>query len=251
MKIISLNTWGGEAGVLGLQDFFRAHKDVDIFCLQEVWSGGEEMLTKRGGGSWFVNRVTTLFSDIEKVLPAHTGIFRPMFRGYYGLSFFIKKDIQILDEGEFYIYREEGYISPEECGDHARILQYLTIETLKGPRTVVHLHGLWNGKGKNDSPERLEQSDRIITFLSNLKTPHILVGDFNLRPDTQSIKNLENIGLRNLIAEHKVTSTRTSHYPKEEKFADYAFVSPEIEIKDFKVLPDEVSDHSPLYLDFI
>ena len=75
-------------------------------------------------------------------------------------------------------------------------------------------------------------------------------GDFNLLPDTQSIKKLENFGLRNLVKEYNITSTRTSFYTKSEKFADYAFVSSEIAVKDFKVLPDEVSDHSPLYLEF-
>ena len=74
------------------------------------------------------------------------------------------------------------------------------------------------------------------------------MGDFNLLPETQSIKKLESIGLRNLIKEYGVTSTRTAHYTKLEKYADYMFVSRDIEVADFKVLPDAVSDHSPLYL---
>ncbi len=76
-----------------------------------------------------------------------------------------------------------------------------------------------------------------------------MCGDFNLLPDTQSIQILEDTGLRNLIKETGVTSTRTSHYTKPEKFADYAFVSKNLNIKEFKVLPDEVSDHSPLCLE--
>lgn len=39
MKVISLNTWAGFGGKEKLLAFFEAHKDVDIFCLQEVWSG--------------------------------------------------------------------------------------------------------------------------------------------------------------------------------------------------------------------
>jgi len=35
-----------------------------------------------------------------------------------------------------------------------------------------------------------------------------------------------------------------------EKFADYALLRGEINVKDFKVLLDEVFDHSPLYLEF-
>ncbi|MGH7175090.1 MAG: endonuclease/exonuclease/phosphatase family protein, partial [Minisyncoccia bacterium] len=56
-------------------------------------------------------------------------------------------------------------------------------------------------------------------------------------------------GMRNLIEEYKITSTRTSFYDETEKFADYAFVSPEAKVLDFKVLPEEVSDHAALYLE--
>ena len=60
----------------------------------------------------------------------------------------------------------------------------------------------------------------------------------------------EKLGLRNLVKENGVTSTRTSLYSKPEKFADYAFVSPGIEVADFKILPDEMSDHVPMYTEF-
>lgn len=59
-------------------------------------------------------------------------------------------------------------------------------------------------------------------------------------------KLFEDAGMRNLIKEYGVTSTRTSHYTKDEKFADYAFITQGIKVKDFKVLPDEFSDHTPL-----
>ena len=38
--------------------------------------------------------------------------------------------------------------------------------------------------------------------------------------------------------------------PGEIKFSDYAFVSPSIEIADFKVPDIEVSDHLPLVIEF-
>ena len=57
-------------------------------------------------------------------------------------------------------------------------------------------------------------------------------------------------GLRNLVAEFGVTSTRTSLYTGPGRFADYAFVSPGVEVHAFRVLPDEVSDHAPLMLEF-
>jgi endonuclease/exonuclease/phosphatase family metal-dependent hydrolase len=60
---------------------------------------------------------------------------------------------------------------------------------------------------------------------------------------------IEQTGLINLIKKYNITSTRTSIYTKPDKYADYVLVSPNIEVIDFKVLPDEVSDHAPLYLE--
>ena len=78
----------------------------------------------------------------------------------------------------------------------------------------------------------------------------MLCGDFNLLPDTESLRMLESAGLRNLVVECGVTSTRTSLYARPEPFADYVFVSDGIAVRDFHVLPDVVSDHTPLLLEF-
>lgn len=56
--------------------------------------------------------------------------------------------------------------------------------------------------------------------------------------------------MKNLIKDFGITSTRSSYYKKPVRFADYTFVSEGIKINDFKVLPDEVSDHLAMYLDF-
>ena len=56
--------------------------------------------------------------------------------------------------------------------------------------------------------------------------------------------------MNNLVERYGVTSTRTRFYPKEEKFADYIFTSPEIQVNHFEVLKDQVSDHAPLLLEF-
>lgn len=130
-----------------------------------------------------------------------------------------------------------------------RNLQYFKIDCEK-PLTMLYFHGLWTGGGKGDTEDRLNQSRRIVEFARSLPGDFILAGGFNLMPDTESIKLLESMNLRNLIKEYGVTNTRTSHYTKPEKFADYIFITPGIKIQDFKVLRDEVSDHAPLYLDF-
>jgi endonuclease/exonuclease/phosphatase family metal-dependent hydrolase len=77
----------------------------------------------------------------------------------------------------------------------------------------------------------------------------ILCGDFNLLPDTDSLAILEQ-GMRNLVKEYRVTSTRSQFYEKPDRFADYILVSPEVIVEDFQVLDEAVSDHLPLLLEF-
>lgn len=250
MKLISLNTWGGRGGIENLLAFFAAHSDVDIFCLQEVWHGGEEMIGVRAGGAPLLGVRTTLLPEICEVLPSHTAYFRPHFKDYYGLALFVRSSMTVFEEGELFVHEDRGWVSADDPGNHARNIQYVTFKTEQGVQTVINFHGLWNGKGKGDAEERLLQSANILNFVSTLKNPFVVSGDFNLQPDTESLKMLENLPLRNLIREYGVTSTRTSFYKKEERFADYMFVSDGIEVADFAVLPDEVSDHAPLFLEW-
>jgi len=250
MKLISLNTWGGRAGVDKLLAFFEKNKGTDIFCLQEVWDGGEKFLGISAGGMPLAGVHCTLLSDIASILKEHDVHFRPHVEDCYGLATFIRRDINLLEEGEQFVYMKRGWVSDDDKANHARNIQYITIDTEDGPRTIVNFHGLWNGKGKGDCRERLEQSENIVTFLKTLDTPLVFVGDFNLLPETESIQKFEKFGLRNLISECGITSTRTSFYKKEHRHADYALVSDDVQVIDFKVLGDEVSDHAPLFLNF-
>ena len=77
-----------------------------------------------------------------------------------------------------------------------------------------------------------------------------MVGDFNLDIKTKAVSLLEN-NMRNLIKEGNFTTTRNSNFKRQSimPFADYIFISKEIEVKNFQVLQDEVSDHLALLLE--
>jgi|SRR5581483_945082 len=252
MKLISLNLWAGRGGRENLLAFFKKYKDVDIFCLQEMWEGGDHRIAyyQKVWTRPDLKIVNTLISDISKVLIDHAVFFYPFYEDFFGQGIFIKKKIRITQEGEIFVHKTKENSYSLEDENHARNVQYMTIETKQGLRTVVNFHGLWNGKGKTDSVERLIQSDNIVQFIKDIKNPFVLCGDFNLLPNTKSLKRIEEAGLKNLITEFGITNTRSSFYKKEERFADYTLVSPGITVNDFKVLPDEVSDHLAMYLDF-
>lgn len=249
MKIITLNTWGGQGGTENLLHFFKKHNDIDIFCLQEIFNGKENNFAEKNEKKGKVKEYN-LFNLIQEVLPSHQSFFRPHLKDHFGLAMFIKKDILISDEGEYFVHKHKDFFPIENLGFHARNIQYVTTKINNNDITILNFHGLWNGQGKSDTEDRINQSEKIIAFIKTLKNDFILCGDFNLSPDTKSLHMIEQeLDARNLIKEYGITSTRTSLYTKENKYADYVFTNKNIVIKKFEVLSDEVSDHSPILIE--
>lgn len=240
MKLITLNTWGGRLKEPFIS-FVKDNKDVDIFCFQEVCDQSREILE-----SEYPDHMYDQFSDLKALLPDHEGFFRPVLRGIYGVAIYVKKNISVTEEGEIIIHASESEAITD--GHHSRNMQWVKVGYEGKTLTIINVHGLWNGKGKTDTPERIAQSLVIKRFVDTVDGPKILCGDFNLNPDTESLKIVEE-NMVNLIKKYSITSTRTSFYPKEGKFADYIFVSPDIEVKNFEVMPEEVSDHAALFLE--
>jgi endonuclease/exonuclease/phosphatase family metal-dependent hydrolase len=241
LKIMTLNIWGGNVKE-PLLNFVSSQKDIDIICVQEAYKGASAKVCTNDDPVSL-----DIFSEIHALLPNHHAYFRPVVDNVYGIGMFVKKGLEVLGEGETKIYVNPTY--PGRGPTHSRILQWVKCKVEDQLCTIVNVHGLWNGNGKTDTPERILQSKNIITFLDSVDTPKILCGDFNLRPDTESVKLLEH-NMLNLIRHYNITSTRTSLYTKPEKYADYVFTSPDIKTTTFKVLEDEVSDHSPIVAHF-
>lgn len=248
MKIISLNVWGGRI-MKPLKDFLKKHADTDIFCFQEVYheADGKDLLWKNGQ-SFSAN--FNFLNDVAEVLKDYTCHYRPHLGDWWGLALFVKNGLPVISEGEVFVHKEKGYdMSREVLGHTAKNLQFLKTECGGVPFTILHMHGLWTGGGKGDTEERLLQSKNVVECIKKLKTEFVFCGDLNLLPDTKSLQMFtKELGCRDLIAEHSITSTRTSFYKKEPKFADYAFVSKGVVVEKFEVLPDEVSDHKALLM---
>ncbi len=255
MKLISLNIW--DARIFApLMNFFENNQDVDIFCLQEVFNGKEAETTK--GKGLRING----YDEIQKRLPDHVGHFAQTeilddipennLAIPYGLAIFINKKIRTMSHQHDFVFGDPSKFSKNDGRTHRRIVQ--TVCILQNSKTIgiSNFHGLWNGQGKTDTPERIEQSHKLRAHIDKYNHAKILVGDFNLLPDTKSLAIAKH-GMRDLIAENGITSTRSELYNKHEKpvlFADYIFTSPDIDVTTFKVLPDVVSDHLPLFLEF-
>jgi endonuclease/exonuclease/phosphatase family metal-dependent hydrolase len=247
MKLINLNV---ECGVVcePLLEFIKMQaEEIDIFCFQEVFHQG---IVKR----WFLGSARPeLFSEIQNILPDFNGYFcASSEKDVGGLAIFIKKSLEVKNVENTLLFEEMNSTMDESDESYfamGRNLQSIEFVSAGKNYTVFNFHGMWVEKGKIDTVKRLEQSEKIKKIFDMAKGAKILCGDLNLEPDTKSIAILSE-GNRNLIQEYKITSTRSSLYKKSSKSADYIIVSPEVEVKDFKVLKDEVSNHLPLFLEF-
>ena len=228
MQIISLNTWGGKCGGK-LEEFFRKNAgSTDVFCLQEILN----------------------YEKIGSLLPDHVGYFHPSQNNEEGLATFVKKGIEVKEAGDVFVYRWKDAMADGDAKTLGRNLQYVSLSLDSKSFLIANFHGLWNGAGKSDTADRIKQSENIRDFLHGRNESNkIVIGDFNLAPNTESISILEK-DMRNLIREHNIASTRTSlyKYKSVEPYADYAFVSPSVGVESFTILGDEVSDHAPLLL---
>lgn len=243
MKLISLNAWGGQ--VPEIMGFFAKYKDVDVFLLQEVFDNGTEKTV------FHENEKIELFREICEALPGHQGYFAPSVFLEWGLAIFIKKSIPLLETGDYFVYLHRDSLRGQEFKTVGRNLQFIKINHQGKTLNIINFHGLHTGEGKEDCLERIEQSKKLIDFTKGLEGEIILAGDFNLKPETESLIMLEReLNLKNLIKDYKIDSTRTSYYNKSEKFADYALCSEGIKVKEFATLPEEVSDHKALFLEF-
>lgn len=253
MNLISLNIWGGRLFEPLIKFLEERSKEIDIFCFQEIlYTKSERILTN----GYHAN----IYTELEKVLRDFQGFYAPAQDGFdpvgtvdfdlsFGLASFVKKSIKVESTGDTFVFRQRN-ARQDDNSSIGRNLQYLSFEMNNNKYAIFNFHGLWSGGDKEDSDNRLEQSRKIKDFFGqfpNSKT--ILCGDFNLLPTTESLRILEN-GMRNLITEYQVSSTRSRFCPKPERYADYVLVSPDVKVDKFAVLEDEVSDHLPLFLSF-
>jgi endonuclease/exonuclease/phosphatase family metal-dependent hydrolase len=232
MKIISLNIWNGRQHS-ELELLLNKYScDTEIFCLQEVFPAHNTQISEK-------NLDTP--DKIKKILGASYS----MITDDNGLVICFKNELRMKDWGIVEVFSQ---------GDFKKNILWTILKSNEKECLVATVHGIWVKDSKEDTPERLRQSEIIKSLLDKYKIDKILCGDFNLLPNTKSIEMLEG-GLTNLIKEYRVQTTRTQlkkHTNQDEKtkeFADYMFTSLDIKVKDFKVLPEEVSDHFALMVE--
>lgn len=229
VKAVFLNIWHGKCRDELAAFIGREKVSTDIFCFQEADPDIREYLS-------------TLLPGFAR----HT--YDKPFEGRirFTLATYVKKPL-VVD-------MEHALLAdiPDAGGALMTRIQALGTSLL-----VVNVHGISfpNSDNKLDTAGRIEQSKAIIVSLYGTNTPAIIGGDFNLLPESRSIRMFAQAGYRNLVLEYHIATTRNKlaweRFPgNEQYYADYVFTNPMTPVRRFAVPQVEISDHLPLIVEF-
>ncbi|MGO4623760.1 endonuclease/exonuclease/phosphatase family protein [Ensifer sp. 2YAB10] len=265
MRILSLNAWGGKLHSPLMK--YLAEVDADVLCLQEIARSPmteAEWLIYRDADVELPQRAN-LFDEIAAALPGHDGFFCPTARGTlldgdrpvaseFGLATFVRRTNSVIGQALDFVH---GSFSSEGWGPHPRARNAHCIRLFDHDAgaaiTIAQMHGLREVSGKGDTPARNAQADALVNLIGKVwpgKERLVVCGDFNVLPDSVTFKALAEFGLTDLVVSRGHTDTRTSHYLKSGRFADYMLANAAVDVARFDVVTEpEVSDHRALLLE--
>ncbi|MEM9428549.1 MAG: endonuclease/exonuclease/phosphatase family protein [Pseudomonadota bacterium] len=265
MRVMCLNGWGGTLHE-ELLPFLR-QAQPEVLCLQEVVhtpQSTESWLTYRDGAHVLPQRAN-FFDDVSDALHDHAATFCPAalgtlwneaseVRSQWGLATFVHRALPVVGQVQEFVHKT---FSAHGYGAHprSRSAHAVRLYDLERGRfvSVTHMHGLRDLAGKMDTPARAEQARRLLALSEAVSAPgdlRVICGDFNVEPGSETLRLLRAAGFTELVTRHGIEGTRTSHYKKPGRFADYMLIDDESAVRDFQVIrTPEVSDHCPLLLE--
>lgn len=208
-----------------------------------------------------------LLSEIKRILPNFQICYFPVVGGFdfdanpvaydltFGQAMFVNNSVVVTSQDNYFITKEENFQTlKKDFSNLPTPLQYLSFINNGKTYHIFNFHGTPMPGDKLDTDQRLTEARKVKKIIDSKTDQKILVGDFNLLPQTKSVKIHEQ-QMRNLIKEFNIEKTRSSlspyfGEPDFQKFADYTFVSNGVEVKSFEVPKVDISDHLPMVLEF-
>lgn len=230
LQVLSLNMYHGQLRDKLLAYVMGKMYDVSVFCFQET-----------------ANETRPLIDDIllDNFVGYHSE--KPVKNDPYNaaVSLYVRRDIEVLNM--LTICSEVEGVGVAKRGE--------LVDSQGRQFAITSVYGHPRPNDKLDTPERMRFSKEILSLTKSPLHAEIVVGDFNLMPETESVKMFADNGFRNLIEEFKVPTTRNEiawqKYPPHMKqlYADFAFVRGEGIDCQLTVENVSVSDHLPLVVD--
>jgi endonuclease/exonuclease/phosphatase family metal-dependent hydrolase len=231
-----------------LVSYLTSH-DFDILQFQEVTGKDTICYTSINSKRDGFEELTRLFHDKYKGELAIAQRYTSSPHSYMGNATFYRKDFSLIKRQEVTLFHEQEYFpSDYKTGETSgRNLLHLTLEVEKKQISFLTTHFAW-GWDHIEKPHQTRQGEIIINYLQTVAAPFIFSGDFNLTPEQPVIQKLDKLA-RNLTAENKITNTLN---PKNHRAkilfpkglaVDYIFISKDLQVKNFAVVDEGLSDH--------
>jgi endonuclease/exonuclease/phosphatase family metal-dependent hydrolase len=247
LKILTLNIWQG--GLLFDQVLnFIEQEHPDILCLQEVFDGKEKHLP--------MNYRT--IEVLREKFPEYSASFTSAFlcnteHGKIEQGNAVLSLLPIVSQHAVSLNHEYGeydeYPADKDWSKDPKILQHCQVKVGEQLLNICNVHGVWDLHG-GDTPSRLKMSEIIVEYVKD-KEHLFLTGDFNVKPDTQTIKSIEQY-LVNVLGDQRTTSFNLKHKNLVASpgyataVVDFVFVSKDLRVESAKSLDDDISDHLAL-----
>lgn len=243
LKILSLNLFEGGLFWENIEAFLLREK-ADIMCFQEAFDSDENQPLSFQS----IKRLRSLFPKYHYYHSPEMHETWPHGSGDTGNAIFSK--FPIVDQKTVFLHRAyERIIRPADEKDfshYPKNMQHVVVEIDRKQLHVCNLHGIWELSG-GDTPERLQMSEIISKEIADHQ-PLILMGDFNLRPNTQTIAKIEE-KLTNAFKD-KLTTTFNMRHKTNPGYAtavvDMFFASHDVKVLTAECPEDDVSDHKAL-----
>lgn len=247
LKVLTLNIFEGGLFLPQVIELIK-RENPDIFCLQEVYNGFQVTLPQ------CYQSITTL----QTTFPAYQYHFSPEFlsatvEGSIDVGNATFSRFPILETNTHFFkvkYGEYSQVSPSnDYSDYPCNMQHTVVNVEDKHFHIFNVHGVWGVDG-NDNPDRLYMS-KVISKAIKGKKPAVLVGDFNVQPNTKTINNIKKQMID--VFEDELTTTFNLRHKDLEKYPGYAsavvdmmFVTQDLTVISKSVPDDDVSDHLPL-----
>lgn len=263
MFLLSLNVALFETNNEKLYQFLLK-QDPDIVCLQEIAHSLDPNVDPAFLSKDYVDKATnnlkySFFSPTWMIKNFHQKNFHQQenfdfdFGGFLKSGNYIKSRFRILKKTNIFMTNKNIKVTdwsgwPER---QSKAVQVVDLALPKSKLRILNYHGIWT-KEKIGNQSTLKACQKINKLAKEVDYPVIITGDFNLFPDTESMKVFKDSFI-SLVDKHQIRTTRPktnelSHL--EQNVVDYIFVTRGIKVNSFQVLDTDVSDHLPLILDF-
>lgn len=241
MKLLSLNVWQGRLERVLLKHLESL--DVDIACMQEA-------VDISGKSLGLVSSYQTVGSSLGLDQQFFSKLISTKL-GSKSIDFgnVVYSNIPFSNTNTVFTYGELSEDHDFDTDDYnIRAFQHTLIDVKGKKLNVINHHGYHIDSHKLGDEETERQVSEILRYIKDLEGAVVLCGDFNLSPESNSIKSIDAV-LHNLSIKYSLNTTRSNLTYKKE-VCDYIFVNDQVKVNDFKMDTTVISDHNALLLDF-